>query len=96
MEVYLSSGVYRDSFQPYIVSHCMAAFGRPAILQTYFWDSIWSTSRNVWRLRASKFLKVNIFYEDLGYEVIQEKEEWNYQKLISDIGGGSMDWSIFI
>ena len=42
------------------------------------------------------FLKVNIFYEDLGYEVIQEKEEWNYQKLISDIGGGSMDWSIFI
>ena len=38
------------------------------------------------------FLKVNIYYEDLGYEVIQEKEEWTYQKLISDVGGQMGIW----
>ena len=38
------------------------------------------------------FLKVNIYYDDLGYEVIQEKKEWTHQKLISDIGGQMGIW----
>ena len=38
------------------------------------------------------FLRVNIFYEDLAYEVIQEKKEWTSQKLISDVGGQMGIW----
>lgn len=38
------------------------------------------------------FLKVNIFFSELAYELVSEMPEWTNQKLVSDIGGQMGIW----